>query len=171
MPGLPSNVLLSTVMTRFLHASIDGPDSDTNPEGDPWINLSVRFTASTAIMKNRKSDPPTWITLDSIEAKTDLQGYLVNPADGKPGIVLVSTDNPDLGDGEDWWWTVDISGVGFPGLSFNFLAPANATIDLTKVAPIPAGIIAVLPEWQRVLARIEELTASIPGAILGTLDE
>lgn len=171
MPALPSNVLFSTIMGRFLHSLMDGPDADRDPEGDPWVNLSVLFTASVSMKKNTKSDPPTWITLDPIPARTDLNGDLVNPVDGKPGIRLVATDNPDLGDGEDWWWRVEISGVGFPGLAFNFLAPANQILDLSKVAPIPANVVAVLPEWERTVARVQELIASIPGAVLGVLDD
>lgn len=151
--ALPSNVSYGTVVGRFMRAVADGPDPDRDPDGIPLEGLTLRFQPSATVFKNLTAAPPVTIIADTIQATTDADGYVIGP-DGGRGVRLLATDDPDL-DPTGWTWRVTVSGPSIQSMSLSFLLPADATVDLTSVVPVPSNPGSSLPQWEVAVAATE----------------
>jgi len=135
--ALPANLSFCTVTGRFIRAIGDTDDEGSEPDGVPIEGLTVKFTASTNVVRVPEADPPAIVILDPIICATDSDGVLVDP-DGNAGLTLVATDDEDMTP-YGWTYKVEISGPSFPSISFNFNAPSGATVDLATAVPVAAS--------------------------------
>lgn len=159
--ALPSNISFGTVTGRFMRAVADGLDPDRDPDGIPLAGLIIRFTPSATVFKNVTASPgPVTIVADPIAVTTNEDGVLIGP-DGIPGVRLVATDDPDLNP-TGWTWRVSISGTG-QTISFSFVLPTDATVDLTTLVPVPSNPGQGLEDWEVAVTRAE-------GAVSEALD-
>lgn len=140
--ALPTNVSYGTVTGRFLLAYADSNDSDPQPDGEPAKGFVI-FTASPIKLLDASASPaPVTILPAPVVANLNAEGYIEGFA-GNAGVRLVATDDPDLNP-QDWTWRVDFrltdeTDVPLTLPSFSFELPADTTVDLTTVSPVPGA--------------------------------
>jgi hypothetical protein len=167
---IPLDVLTTEVSGRFLHAAKDGKDLDRDPDGTPWIGLTITFEATVPSVRNLRSDPAALITLDPIVVRTDSNGDLVGD-DAEPSIVLVASDDPELVPTGSWYYVATVEGDGFPTTRIPFVANGGKTFDLVRDPRIPLDLDAVLPEYLKAVQQMRDLIASFEGTAIAVLDD
>ena len=146
MGVLPPNVNYCTVKGKFISFTADSADGDRFPDSVPMVGVSVKFTPSVAVVTNETSTPPVTILTSEISCVTDPQGVLLGP-DGLPDVLLVASDDPDLKP-HDWTWKVTVSSPTMRTITFDFIAPADGTVDLATVVPVPSSPGSEVSAWQ-----------------------
>ena len=138
--ALPSNVNYGTVVGQFLLAYADGSDVGPNPDGVPAKGFIYFRPSPVKILDASASPNPVTILPAVVECALDSQGYLLG-GDGTRGVRMVATNDPDLSP-LNWTWTVefrltDQDDVPVPIPSYSISLPADTTVDLTTVSPVP----------------------------------
>lgn len=145
---LPTNIAIGLVTGQFLAGTVDGVDTDQDPDGRPAQGF-VTFTASVPYLPNPTASPnPATILTTSVVAVLDYEGYLCTPVEGtlEPsyrGVRLIATDDPDLSV-EGWTWnaTYSFSTVAGQKLAIpthSFAVPSGGVVDLTTVVRVPSS--------------------------------
>lgn len=170
MAQIPLDVLTCEVSGRFLHAAKDGKDLDRDPDGNPWIGLTITIQATIPYVRNLRSDPAAIITLDPIIVRTDSNGDLVGD-DGEPSIVLVASDDPEIVPSANWYYVATIEGDSFPTTRIAFVAKSGETFDLVRDPGVPLDLETVLTEYQKAVQQMRDLIATFEGTAIAVLSE
>lgn len=140
--ALPTNVSYGTVTGRFLLAYADSSDPGPDPDGAPAKGYVI-FTASPLKLLDASATPaPVTILPAPVVANLNEDGYIEGYT-GDAGIRLVATNDADINP-LNWTWQVDFRltdeadvPVSLPAFSFEL--PADSTVDLTTVSPVPTA--------------------------------
>ena len=140
--SFPSTASYGTVVGQFILAYADGVDAD-DPKVPDVIAAkgSIYFRPSPIKVLAPTATPnPVTVLPAVVECALDSDGYLLG-GDGERGVTLVATDDPDLNP-VDWTWTVefrltDPDDVPISIPAFSIELPADTTVDLTTVSPVP----------------------------------
>lgn len=168
--AIPLNVLSCEVSGRFLHANVDGRDENREPDGDPWIGLTVTIAATVPYIRNLRTDPAALVTLDPFILRTDSNGDMVAP-DGGTTVLVVASDDPMIIPTGNWYYIATVSGEDFPTTRIAFEAKGNGSFDLVRDAQVPVDLDTALTEWQKAVAEVRALIAGFEGTAIAVLDE
>lgn len=167
-----TDLLVQTCLVkgRFVHASLDKADTGRQPDGDPWVGLTITLQATVAVVRNLRTDPAALVTLDPIVVKTDQNGDLV-ALDGQPSVLIVASDDPMIVPSGNWYWIATVTGPGYPTQRIPFVAPANGQFDLVRDPRVPLDLDTALTEWQKAVAQIREMIANFDGTAIAVFDD
>lgn len=168
--AIPLDVLSCKVSGRFLHANPDGRDEGREPDGDPWVGLTVEIEATIPFIRNLRTDPAALVTLDPFTLRTDSNGDMVAP-DGEPSILVVASDDPYIIPSGNWYYIATVSGDGFPVTRIAFEAKGNGTFDLIRDADVPLDLETALTGWKQAVADVRALIAGFEGTAIAVLDD
>lgn len=166
--AIPLGVASTLVTARFLHASIDSDDDDREPDGIPADGLLVRITATTTIVRNLNTSPPTFVSLDPIEVFTTSDGVLTG-RDDEDGIRIVASDDPNLRATEPWYYIATVSGPNWPTQVIPFVAKSNGNFDLVRDADIPVDVEGAITEYQRLKLELQAMIDKFNGTAIAVL--
>lgn len=136
MPTAPSTVTYATVVGQFISFVMDTADAGKEPDVIA-MQGTIAFSPDSKTVKFPTATPnPVTATRDVITAQLDSEGYVINPADGTRGIVLVASDSPE---NEEEWFTYSVT-ITLGGYSQSFPAffAGGTTTDLTNVIVVPS---------------------------------
>lgn len=136
MPTAPSSVTYATVVGQFISFVADTTDAGKEPDVIA-MQGTISFSPDSKTVKFPTATPnPVTATRDVITAQLDSEGYVINPADGTRGIVLVASDSPA---NPDEWFTYSVT-ITLGGYSQSFPAffAGGTTTDLTNVIVVPS---------------------------------
>jgi hypothetical protein len=168
----PANYTYGTITFRGAKQIADtADDADRYPDLIPSAG-TVTFTPNVTYFKNLAM-PVTFVT-EPIVGTLDANGDM-RDSQGQLGVVLVSSDNPDISP-RNWTYSVVMTVGGRTLPSFNISVEGGTTKDLTTLMPaaISAGTVVITSEQARIeaeaardeaVAAAETATADIDDAI------
>lgn len=159
MADLPSNMSYGTVTGQFVTSVIDTADAGRDPDMTPCVGTISFHPNATRVINTGALPNPLTIFNKDITTSLDSSGYIVGP-DGVRGIKLIASDDPDISP-TMFSYSVTINLVGVSPLSFSFMLPGGATIDLTTVAPVPADMAGETAAW---VAAVESTRLNVVAA-------
>lgn len=128
--GLGSCLVTATIGQGLLDAS----DTDRKPDLRALVGEVLVITAQVPRLQYR-GDPPILLTMPSVEATISEQGKLIGP-DGREGIVLIASDDPELNP-TGWVYEARFKSRALKKVPpIAFAAPSGGAVDLATLLPV-----------------------------------
>lgn len=151
LPDLPAPLAFGTVVGTFISVLADSSDSGNSPDAT-YLSGTVSITPTVRTFRITGDTPRTVVT-QVINAQV-VNGQLLGP-DGVTPLRIMASESPNISPARvQYTAKFALKGVAAQPDSVTFDVPANGTIDLSTVIPMPpaAPIVTVVSEESRIAA-------------------
>lgn len=169
---LPPQVSTFKVVGRLVKGVADSNDVGLLPEMMPVAGAKIVFTPNLnpPVFKIASATPPVTMYQESIQARTDDDGYLVGPNDDTQGVMLVFGGDPSISP-SGWTWVVTVTpGGNFPPSTFSILGSVDGVYDLSTLIPVPKSPGTEVAQWAAAVSTTQQNVAATTALRDETLD-